>query len=85
MERLGQQDLWVADGVADRVVLLLPREGQLRECRLVSWSVFNIDEVLVIWDAVIFGQLKQTDESLEQRGPEERQCDSMSGPEFNSH
>lgn len=53
-------------------MLLFPSKRQLRERRLVAWRVFNVNEVLVIWDAVIFWQLKQTNEGLEQRGPEQR-------------
>lgn len=70
MQRLRQQDLGVSHGVSDRVVFLLPREGELRERRLVAGRVLDVDEVLVIRDAVVLWQLEQTDEGLEQRGPQ---------------
>lgn len=54
VEWLGQQDFGITHGVADRVVLLLPGEGELREGCLVAWCVLDVDEVLVVWDAVIF-------------------------------
>lgn len=53
-------------------MLLFPSKRELRERRLVAWRVFNVNEVLVIWDAVVFWQLKQTNEGLEQRGPEQK-------------
>lgn len=69
VERLSQQDFWIADGVSYRVVLLLSSEGELRERRLVARRVFDVYEMLVVWDAVVFWQLKQTNERLEQRRP----------------
>lgn len=66
---MGQQYFRVADGISDRVVLLLPSKGQLRESSLIAGCIFNVDEMLVVRDAVVFGQLKETDEGLEQRRP----------------
>lgn len=62
-------DLWIPDGVSDGIVLLLPCERQLRERRLVARRLLDVDEVLVVRDAVVFRQFKQADEGLEQRGP----------------
>lgn len=72
VERLGKQDLWIANGVSNRVMLFFPCKCQLRECSLITGRVFNVDKMLVIRDAVIFWQLKQTNESLKQRGPEQK-------------
>lgn len=69
MQRLGQMDLWIPHGVSDGIVLLLPRERQLRERRLVARRLLDVDEVLVVRHAVVLGQLKQADEGLEQRRP----------------
>ena len=78
VERLGQQDLGVAHGVSDGVVLLLASEGQLGEGRLVARGVLDVDEVLVVGRAVVLGQLEEPDEGLEQRGPGgERTTDTL--------
>lgn len=72
MKRLCQKDLWIPNSVSNGVMLLFPSKRQLRERRLVPWCIFNVNEVLVIWDAVVFWQLKQTNEGLEQRSPEQK-------------
>ena len=69
VERLGEQDLGVAHGVSDGVVLLLASEGQLGEGRLVARGVLDVDEVLVVGRAVVLRQFEEPDEGLEQRGP----------------
>ena len=69
VEGLGQQDLGVAHGVSDGVMLLLAGEGQLGEGRLVAGGVLDVDEVLVVGRAVVLRQLEEPDEGLEQRGP----------------
>lgn len=72
MERLGQQDLGITDRLSDGVVLFSPCKRELRERRLIPGRVFDVDEVLVVRDAVVFRQLEQTNESLEQRSPGDR-------------
>lgn len=69
MQRLGQQDLGIAHSFSDGVVLFLPGKRKLRERRLITGRVFDVDEVLVVRDAVVFRQLEQTNESLQQRSP----------------
>lgn len=69
MQRLGQQDLRIADSFSDGVVLFLSSKRQLRERRLITGRVLDVDEVLVVRDAVVFRQLEQANESLEQRSP----------------
>lgn len=69
MQGLCQQDLGVADGLSDGVVLLLASEGQLGEGRLVARRVLDVDEVLVVRHTVVLRQLKQANQSLQQRRP----------------
>ena len=64
VERLGQQDLRIANSLSNGIVFLLPSEGQLRERRLVTWRVLDVDEVLIVWDAVVLWQLKETYQGL---------------------
>lgn len=73
MQWLGQQDFWIANSISNWVVLLLPGKGQLWEGSLIARCVFDVNEVLIVWDAVVFRKLKETDEGLEQWGPEEIQ------------
>lgn len=72
VKRLGQMDFWIPDSVSDGIVLLFPCKRQLRESRLVARRLFDVNEVLVVRDAVVFRQFKQADEGLEQRGPEHK-------------
>ena len=77
VEGLGQQDLGVADSLSYGVMLLLASEGELGEGRLVTGRVLDVYEVLVVGDAVILGELEQTNQSLEERGPGEREGGSV--------
>lgn len=69
MQRLGQQDLRIPHSFSDGVVLFLSSKRQLRERRLITGRVLDVDEVLVVRDAVVFRQLEQANESLEQGSP----------------
>lgn len=52
-----------------RIVFFPASKGQLRECSLVAWSILDVDEVLLVGDRVILGQLKEPNEGLQQRNP----------------
>lgn len=69
MQGLGQQNFGVDNSVSNRVVLLLSSECELSEGGLVSGRVFNVDEVLVVRDAVILWQLEEANQSLKQGSP----------------
>ena len=64
MERLGQQDFRIANSFSNGIMFLLPSKGQLRESGLVTWCVFDVNEVLIVWDAVILWQFKEADQGL---------------------
>lgn len=85
MQRLSQQNLGVADCLSNRVVFLLPGKGQLRESCLVARRVFDVDEVLVVGNAVILWQFKQTNQGLQQRSPAKREQSQRANPTLEEH
>lgn len=50
-------------------MFLLASECQLRESRLVARCVLDVDEVLVVRDAVVLRQLEQSNQSLQDGRP----------------
>ena len=49
---------------------------------LVSRSVFDVDEVLVVRDGLVLGQLEDSDQGLQQLGPEARVGAGQHGRSF---
>lgn len=69
MERLGQMDPRVVHHLTYRIVFFFPSEGKLRERGLIPGGVLYVDEVLLVRDSVVLGQLKEANEGLQQRSP----------------
>lgn len=69
VERLGQVDPRVVHHLPYRIVFFLPSEGELGERGLVPGGVLDVDEVLLVRDSVVLGQLKEANEGLQQRSP----------------
>lgn len=69
VQRLCQVDSRVVHHLTYRIVFLLPSKGQLGECSLIAWSIFYVNEMLLVRDGVILRQLKEANEGLQQRDP----------------
>lgn len=73
VERLCQMDSRIVHHLTYRIVFFLPSKGQLGECSLIAWSIFYVNEVLLVRDCVILRQLKEANEGLQQRNPGSKQ------------
>lgn len=69
VEGLCQVDSRIVHHLPHRIVFFPASKGQLRECSLVAWSILDVNEVLLVRDRVVLGQLKEANESLQQRNP----------------
>lgn len=69
VERLCQMDSRIVHHLTYRIVFFFSSKGQLRECSLISWSIFYVYEVFFIGDSVILRQFKEANEGLQQRSP----------------